>query len=179
MTIECAVDGSFFIFPDGWRVEKPDEWSEQKKLTRPPFFSKGCDLVAFKSGDLWLVEAKDYTYLGAPIPEDLADRVGLKVFHTLAVMHAVALWGEGTHREFSRQAMMAREAHICLAVELPDGGRRLMGVETPLANLQAKLRRVTRPLNVPRPVVSNSHLKGDVPWIVRRDPETRARHADR
>jgi len=91
MVVECEVDGSFFVFPDGWDVEKLDEWPEQKKLTRSPFCSKGCDLVAFRAGELWLIEVKDYTYPGARVPGDLADAVGLKVFHTLAIARGGAL----------------------------------------------------------------------------------------
>ena len=64
MPVECEVDGSFFVFPDGWELEKLDEWAEQKRKTQPPLHSKGCDLVAMKDGVLWLVEAKDYTYAG-------------------------------------------------------------------------------------------------------------------
>ncbi|GAB3251755.1 cysteine--tRNA ligase [Arthrobacter pigmenti] len=179
MGVEIDVDGSFFTFPDGWHVEKFDEWNEQSKLTRRPFESKGCDLVAFGSGHLWLVEAKDYSYPGASVPDDLAEQVGLKVFHTLAILHAVAHWGDGVRREFSRNALRAQDANVCLAVELPDKGRRLLGVETPLANLKDKLKKVTRLLDVHHPVVSNSFVSGNVPWHIRRNPETRSIHADR
>ncbi|MDE3724658.1 hypothetical protein PWG71_24990 [Nocardiopsis sp. N85] len=179
MPVETEVDGSFFVFPDGWHVEKLDEWPEQKQATQPPFHSKGCDLVAMKDGILWLIEVKDYTYPNARVPDDLAEKVGLKFFHSLAVLHAVARWGQDSRREFSAAALACREAHVCLAVELPDGGRRLIGVQTPLANLRAGLRRVTRKLNVHRPVVSNSHRMNGVPWEIRRNPETRGTHSDR
>lgn len=179
MPVETEVDGSFFVFPGGWELEKLDEWPEQKKATRPPFHSKGCDLVAMKDGELWLIEAKDYTYPGAEVPDDLADKVGLKIFHSLAVLHAVARWGEGNRQEFSTRALACQDARVCLAVELPDGGRRLMGVATPLAGLKDKLKRVTRKLNVHRPVVSNSHRLNGVPWKIRRDPRTRDAHLDR
>lgn len=179
MSIEHEVDGSFFTFPDGWVVEKVDEWPEQKKLTRDPFHSKACDLVAIKDGALWFIEVKDYTYPGGRLPDKLAQTVGLKVFHTLAILHAVAQWGEGDRREFSLLVGDAQEARICLAVELPDGGRKLQALATPLAALQDKLKKVTRLLNVNRPIVSNSHQLNGVPWTVRRDPETRSRHDDR
>lgn len=179
MLIEHEVDGSFFAFPDGWVVEKVDEWSEQKKLTREPFRSKACDLVAIKDGSLWFIEVKDYTYPGGQPPEELAQTIGVKVFHTLAILHAVAFWGDGSHQEFSLQVRKAREARICLAIELPDGGRKLQALATPLAALQDNLKRVARLLNVYRPVVSNSHQLNGVPWTVRRDPATRSKHVDR
>lgn len=179
MVVEAEVDGSFFTFPDGWELEKLDEWREQQKVTQPPFHSKGCDLVAMRDTTLWLIEAKDYTYPGAKVPDDLADKVGLKVFHSLAILHAVARWGVGSRQEFSVRALACQEARVCLAVELPDRGRRMIGVATPLANLKNELKRVTRKLNVHRPVVSNSHMMNGVPWKIRRDPRTRDKHADR
>ncbi|GAA1456550.1 hypothetical protein NE857_33400 [Nocardiopsis exhalans] len=179
MPVECEVDDSFFVFPDGWELEKLDEWVEQKRVTQAPFHSKGCDLVAMRDGTLWLIEAKDYTYPGARVPADLADQVGLKVFHSLAVLHTVARWGEGERQKSSLRALACKTAHVCLAVELPDGGRRLMGVGRPLADLRMKLKRVTRKLNVHRPVVSNSHQLNDVPWEIRRNPELRSKHTDR
>jgi hypothetical protein len=177
--VECEVDGSFFVFPDGWELEKLDEWAEQKRMTQAPFHSKGCDLVAMSDGALWLIEAKDYTYAGARVPDDLADQVGLKIFHSLAVLHTVARWGEGERQKFSSKALACQSAHVCLAVELPDGGRRLMGLARPLADLKTQLKRVTRKLNVHRPVVSNSHQLTNVPWEIRRNPEARSRHTDR
>ncbi|MCK9872216.1 MULTISPECIES: cysteine--tRNA ligase [Nocardiopsis] len=179
MPVEVEVDGSFFLFPDGWELEKLDEWPEQRKATQSPFHSKGCDLVAMKDGTLWLIEVKDYTYPGAGVPDDLAEKVGLKFFHSLAVLHMVARWGQGSRRDFSLAALAFPEARVCLAVELPDGGRRLIGVATPLAGLKDKLGRVTKKLNVHRPVVSNSHMMNGVPWEVRRNPATRRGRVDR
>ena len=179
MSIECAVDGSIFSFEEGWQVEKLDDWPEQQKLTAEPFCSKGCDIVAVKDKSLWMVEVKDYTYPGAKPPSNLVETVGLKVFHSLAVLHAVAHWGGDERRRFSRMALRCRRARVCLAVELPDNGRGLQGVEQPLAHLKADLKRVTKRLNIHGPVISNSRLPNDVPWHVRRDPTTRHRHADR
>lgn len=179
MSMEIEVDGSIFTFPDGWELEKIDEWREQRKLNGRPFHSKGCDVVAISGTDMWLIEVKDYTFPGASVPDDLAETVGLKVFHSLAVLHSTARWGDGAHQEFATRALACTTARVCLAVELPDGGRKLLTVATPLSNLKSALKPVMKKLNVHRPVVSNSHLPGDVPWTVRRDPATRQRHADR
>ena len=179
MAREYEVDGSIFAFPEGWMVEKLDEWPEQTRLTPDPFNSKGCDLVALQADTLWLVEAKDYTYPGARVPADLARQVSIKVFHSLAVLHAAARWGDGQNKTFSAKALTVREARVCLAVELPDGGRKLQEVATPLAALLTELKKAIKPLGVHRPLVSNSHLLNGVPWVVRRDPGTRSRHLDR
>ncbi|MDR0960606.1 MAG: hypothetical protein LBM23_09765 [Propionibacteriaceae bacterium] len=179
MAIDIPVDGSIFSFPDGWTVEKVDEWPEQTKVTGRPFHAKACDLVALSKNELWLIEAKDYSYTGASVPQDLAETVGLKVFHTLALLQATAHWGNDPHRMFCREAITATQAYICLAVELPDGGRKLMGVERPLADLLDKLKKVTRLLNVYRPIVSNHHRPHGVPWAIVRDPATRSDHSDR
>jgi len=177
--VSTVVDGSVFTFPSGWQITKIDEWPEQKKLTSPPFHSKGCDLIAMDGDVLWLIEAKDYTYPGASAPDDLAEVVGVKAFHSLAVLHAVARWGSAPNQQFSEKALQCREARICLAVELPDGGRKLMALATPLAALSLKLRKITRRMNVHRPIVSNSHQPNGVPWTISRDPATRGRHLDR
>lgn len=179
MAIECEVDGSYFVFPEGWELEKLDDWPEQNTLNSAPFHSKGCDLVALHQDELWLVEAKDYTYSGARPPSDLAQQVGLKMFHSLAILHSVAKWGTGPKRQFSAKALAASNTKLCLAVELPDGGRKLQTIARPLADLRAALKGVTRKLNEFHPVVSNSMTGVLVPWQVRRDPDKRLNHRDR
>lgn len=179
LPVEIEVDGSILTFPAGWQLEKLDDWPEQSTLTQPPFYAKGCDLVAMKEGTLWLIEVKDYTYQGAKVPANLAETVGLKIFHSLAVLHSVARWGDGPRKTFSKNALNCDDARVCLALELPDGGRRLIGVSTPLAGIFDKLKKVTRKLRVYRPVISNSHQLNGVPWNIKRNPETRGIHADR
>lgn len=179
MSESVEVDGSIFTFPSGWELAKIDEWPEQKRLTRGPFNSKACDLVALSGSVLWIIEAKDYTYPGAKVPADLAETVGVKVFHSLAILHAVAQWGSGDHQQFSSRAVSCTDARLCLAVELRDGGRKLIAVQTPLAALRDKLRKVTKMLNVSHPVVSNSHCPNGVPWKVSRIASTRRAHTDR
>lgn len=179
MSSDIDVDGSFFTFPDGWRVAKVDEWSEQTKLTRKPYFAKGCDVVAVQEGTAWLIEAKDYTYPGAKVPSNLHEEVGKKVWDTLALLHAVARWGHGERQDFSRRALDSETLRVCLAMEVPDRGRKERGVATPLAHQRERLQTVTRLMGLAHPTVSNSFLAADVPWTVRRDPTRRRRHLDR
>lgn len=179
MSPEVEVDGSFFAFSDGWLVEKVDEWREQHRVTGEPFRAKCCDIVALHDGVVWLVEAKDYTYPGARVPSDLHSTVAKKMWDTLALMHAVAQWGSGDHREFSRQVLDSDELMACLAMELPDGGLRYRGVAKPLADVLQELKRTTRPMGLTKPVVSNSFMPASVPWTVRRDPSRRVLHRDR
>lgn len=173
-----------FAFDGGWEVEKFDEWPEHKALNRFPYHAKGCDFVAHDGRHLWLVEVKDYTRDARTAPPDLPQEVGVKAFHTLATIHAVARWGLDPHREFCTRALACTELSLCLSVELPDKGRKLMGVAKPLADLKDELARVTRPLGCHRPVVtaalltSHTHARG-VPWKAHRDPATRHRHHDR
>lgn len=184
---EHLIDGSFFDFPDVWEVHKVDEWDEHKRATKPPFHAKSCDFVAFEGSTLWLVEVKDYTYLNAeppPTPKELAQTIGLKIYGTLALLHAVARWGEaGEHQKFSARTLRAKSAHACLAMELPDGGRGLLAVQTPLAMYREQLAAVTKRLGIHRPIVSNRHtdpiVQPEVPWTIRRDPTTREIHKDR
>lgn len=176
---EHYVDGSFFEFPSGWEVHKVDEWPEQKVLTSKPFEAKACDLVAYDGSEVWFVEVKDYTYEMVSPPRDLASAVGLKIFHTLAMMEAVALWGvDSTRRDFCRRVLAARSASACLAIELRHGGKKLFGIETQLMTWYESLRKVTKKMNIHHPVVSNSYQMGGAPWTIRRDPDRRQLHSD-
>mgnify|MGYP001319082568 CR=1 FL=1 len=179
MSVSLEVDGSVFTFPAGWEVEKVDTWPEQASLTKPPFTAKACDFVAMQGDTLWLVEAKDYTYPGSSPPQDLPKTVALKVFHTLATLSVIARWGTGGRRSFSARTLQVPDVKVCLAVELKDGGRKLIAIETVLTTLQQQLKRTLRAFGPVRPVVSNSHRMGPVPWEVSRDPSTRIRHQDR
>jgi len=66
---ELDVDGAVFCFPDDWEASKFDEWSYFRSvmsrivdpLGRAPH---GCDVVVLHDGDLWLIEAKDYSHPG-------------------------------------------------------------------------------------------------------------------
>ena len=66
---ELDVDGAVFCFPDGWEASKFDEWtyfrSVMSRIVDPlGRASHGCDVVALHDGDLWLIEAKDYSHPG-------------------------------------------------------------------------------------------------------------------
>ncbi len=173
-----------FAFDDGWHAEKFDTWPEHTALTRAPYHAKGCDFVAHDGRSLWLVEVKDYTRGTRNAPHDLAQQAALKAFHTLATIHAVARWGVDPHRAFCEKALACTELSLCLSVELPHKGRRLMGIAKPIADLTDELTRAARPLGCHRPVVtaavltSHTHARG-VPWKAHRDPATRHRHHDR
>lgn len=174
-----------FSFDDGWEVEPFDTWPEYKKLNTAPFDAKGCDFVAHDGHTLWLIEAKDYTYQGVTPPDDLAHEVARKTFDTLATLRAVACWGAGEHRTFSRAALACADITVCLTMELPDRGRKLLGVETQLTHFRDELSKVTRLLGCHRPLVTASHMTKDprfshlYPWQASRDPAARPRHHDR
>ena len=66
---ELDVDGAIFCFPDDWEASKFDEWSYFRSVMSrivDPLgrASHGCDVVALHDGDLWLIEAKDYSHPG-------------------------------------------------------------------------------------------------------------------
>jgi len=66
---ELDVDGAVFCFPDDWEASKFDEWayfrSVMSRIVDPlGRASHGCDVVALHDGDLWLIEAKDYSHPG-------------------------------------------------------------------------------------------------------------------
>jgi hypothetical protein len=154
-----------------------------------PFPIGACDLVALNQDTLWLIEVKDYTYPGGPklTWSELAETFSKKVFHSLAILNTVAHWGTGANKEFSRQTLSSTQANICLAVELQNPKRRLLDINSVLADIKREIDPLARKMLVAHPKISNSFLSrqciesgspNPVPWAVERDPETRDIHAE-
>lgn len=179
------VDGTRFTFPEGWQATQFDEWPAYRKVSGGKLQPKGCDIVAVDNGTLYLIEAKDYTYPDAlhGAPTDLPITVGRKALDTLALLFA---WSRADnadqrpeHQEFLRAVADCRRIRVCLHIQLKDGGRGAIAVQTPLANIAQELGRLTKRFSHGKPIVASHNVQEHAPWSAARLPETRTRHRDR
>ena len=121
---ELDVDGAVFCFPDDWEASKFDEWSYFRSVMSrivDPLgrASHGCDVVALHDGDLWLIEAKDYSHPDAVPPSDLVAVVCEKVVDTLAGLHA-GIRDPHPERGICERAVAAARLFVALRIDLPD-----------------------------------------------------------
>lgn len=181
MSNVVEVEDMRFTFPESWHVEDFDSWygdgNGPKPLTHDPFRAKDCDLLALEGETLWLIEVKDYTYLGRKVPKDLPTEFALKVFHTLARLMAVAHFGDHEKKEFSRKAICAQRIRVALAVELRGRDRDL---KIALAHLRDRLNQECAEMKLSHVLVSNSRCQySSIDWKQERIPESRLNHVDR
>ena len=52
--MEVEIDGTYFSFPESWRVELFDEWKQYRALSGAVQLH-GCDVVALDDDRLWLI----------------------------------------------------------------------------------------------------------------------------
>ena len=182
MTIEIEVDGSHFLFSDEWTVSKLDEWSSHVRAASSVISAKACDLLAVSDSAIWLIEAKDYSYAGAAVPKSLPDDMNLKLWHSLALIHSQARWGDGEEQKISQRAIAARDLGFALSIELPTRGRPDLTIPKALAGIMSNLKPKMRAQGMKfKPVISNSFVNASssLPWTVRRNPAKRSFHTDR
>ena len=61
---EINVDGLLFVFPEGWEVDKFDEWAfYRNQFSKQHNNIKAVDLLALECSKktLWLIEVKDFS----------------------------------------------------------------------------------------------------------------------
>lgn len=177
---EIRVDGTYFTFPDGWQVDTFDEWPQFHRAAGA-LGIKGCDLIALNDDELWIIEVKDYTYTDTDQPPDLAKTVGLKAAGTMALLYALArTTADSTAKEFAIKCASSTRIHLALHVDVKDGGRRRREIKPVLSPILTKLRHYQKSLGLHKAhVTSTLAPSGSTPWTARRDPATRAAHADR
>lgn len=176
---ELLVDGTYFTFPHGWHTEIFDEWPQYGKVKNLGI--KGCDVVALDGDDLWIIEMKDYTYLGANPPDILHQTVALKAVGTMALLYALARSAsDSPARDFAIKCSANTRIHLALHVEVKDAGRREEQVQAVLAPLLQKLKKTQKALGLHKAhVTSTLAPSSNTPWTARRNPETRGLHVDR
>lgn len=86
---EINVDGLLFVFPEGWEVDKFDEWAfYRNQFSKQHNNIKAVDLLALECSKktLWLIEVKDFSCHKRDKTEDLSDEIFGKIISTLAAL---------------------------------------------------------------------------------------------
>ena len=174
--MEVEIDGTYFSFPESWRVELFDEWKQYRALSGAVQLH-GCDVVALDDDRLWLIEMKDYSYPGAREPSSLDDVLIRKAIGTLALLSALGRsQNHSSAQDFSVASLQAREIYLALHVELPVK-RPERAVPGLLMSYQQMMKRAARRLHLARGLVTSTlEPQAHTPWTSRRDPDTRIAH---
>lgn len=134
----------------------------------------GCDVLAFRGDEAWIIEAKDYAHPDARAPEDLVGIVSEKVVDTLAGLHAGAR-DSHPNQDVCKRDIAAKTLFVVLRLDLPGAqpGQDKMRQEAAfrvMADYRQKLKRVLRRVvNGKIHVVTGREEPAVVPWSVRRD----------
>lgn len=176
---EILVDGTYFRFPQNWQVAIFDKWPQYGATT--DIGLKGCDVLALDGNDLWIIEIKDYTYDGAKQPEDLHKTVGLKAAGTMGLLYALTRSAaDSSAKDFAIKCSSSTRIHLALHIEVKDGGRGEKQVKAALPPLLGKLKKAQKALGLHKAYVTSTLAPStSTPWVSRRDPATRSKHADR
>jgi len=156
-----------FSFPKDWEVAKYDEWAYFQRFKSTCGGNKGIDLVAIDgSGQLWLIEIKDYRNSRRTKEIPLWDEFALKVRDTLAGLVAAAHNAGDDERAVARKCLEARRLSVVLHLEQAAHRSKLFAAFPDPADLVLKLRTLLRPIDPhPRVVSASLPLKGS-PWQV-------------
>lgn len=176
---ELNVDGGVFLFSEDWSVSKYDEWSYFRSVLSRIIDPRGramhgCDVLAFRGDEVWIIEAKDYAHPDARAPEELVGIVSEKVVDTLAGLHAGAR-DSHPNQDMCKRAISAKTLFVVLRLDLPGAqpGQDKMRQEAAfraMADYRQKLKRVLRRVvNGKIHVVTGREEPAIVPWSVRRD----------
>jgi len=174
--VTVDVDGSVFVFPDGWEAEVYDTWPLVGALSGGALAAKACDVVAIGGDTLYLIEAKDYTRPAGTRPpplEDLARTVAKKGFHTLGGLLAGSKL-DSDKQHFCQRAVACTRIELCLSVELPADKGLLLRQGSTMVNLRELLIREARSFLRHKALVV-SHQHGVVPWTSSWSADHRAR----
>jgi hypothetical protein len=164
------VDGLKFDFPDGWDATKYDDWAFYRLQFGKMWNGiKAVDLLAIDpSGNLWLVEVKDYRPSPPSKPTDLSDDVAHKVFDTLAALLPARMNGNDTEeRRLAGKALhkSMKRLRVVLHLEQPAKHSKLFPRAIDPANVKQQLTRLLKPID-PHPVVVERGNMGPVQWTV-------------
>ncbi|MCF1765162.1 hypothetical protein L1C91_02935 [Corynebacterium argentoratense] len=143
-----------FSFPTGWKVDKFDSWKEYAKAQGASDIS-GCDVVAVGRArePLILIEVKDYSRASnqLPNPLDLGKTVARKVLGTLGLLNALRFSSQYTYpASLARIAAGCTTIQVVLHIEL--AGVATKKLKGPLANIQNRMRRVSKQISLPAPI---------------------------
>lgn len=114
-----GVDGLIFHFPATWLVTKLDDWPFYRKHFGSMWDGiKAVDLGVIYDKTLLLIEAKDYRHQQQPSSAELMQRVGEKVFGSLAcLMAAQHNASDRDHQKFAIKACRCEAVEVVFHLE--------------------------------------------------------------
>lgn len=169
------VDGISFSFPDGWVVDKYDDWSfYRNQFVGAAGGMKAVDLLAQSDAKtLWMIEVKDYRGYQRTKAIDLDKEIALKVVDTLAGLLPAKLNSSSTEeRTSAAKYLRAKKVRVVLHLELPTTQSRLFHQPINSANVQMKLRTAVKAIDAHPLVVSESD-NNELPWTATAPLDTR------
>jgi len=135
-----------FTFKHVAFAEKYDDWRYYRnQYNHACGGSKAVDFLVVKTGEVWLIEVKDFRQHRRTKAIDLADEVALKVRDTMAgLVSAKFLARDQSEASASNAAFCAAKLRVALHLEQPKTPSRLFPASVNPANVKLKLRQVLR-----------------------------------
>lgn len=166
--MQVIVDSLTFTFPDGWKVEKYDDWNFCRTFQEMNSGIKGVDLIAISPDKtVWLIEAKDFRIHKRTKTTPLYEEVWLKVRDTLSALLPAKLNAtDDEERKFASKVLGASSLRIALQCEQPKKPSKLFPLSVNEADVQKKLKKMLKPID-PHPLVINrNRTHTAVEWTV-------------
>lgn len=159
------VDGIRFEFPEGWQVDKYDEWAYYKAYLRAQPGTKAVDLLAISpEKTAWLIEVKDYRRHIRTKTIDICEEVAKKVHDTLAALLACQTMAtDDNEQKIAKLAARARKLRVVLHLEQPKKPSKLYPRAFDPANVKIKLKSLLKQID-PHPLVVEIDKVGSLGW---------------
>lgn len=157
-----------FVFPDGARSTKYDDWSHYRNQFGKAFGgTKAVDIVYLEDAVTWLIEVKDYRQQVRTKPTELHDEMAHKVRDTLAGLISAGLHAnDADERQLGRSAVRCSRIRVVLHLEQTNTPSRLFPLAVNPANVLSKLKQSVKSID-PHPMVVDQHsLRPDMGWSV-------------
>ena len=170
MSVREDVEGLSFVFPDGWKITKFDDWAFYRKhFLKMHDGLKAVDIVAISpdNATLWLIEVKDFRRSKRTKPLPLHEEIWQKVFTTLAaLLPASANASKESEQEFAKSALKVSKVRVAFQGEQPRKPSKLFPQSFTPADLQKKFKMQFKAIDPHALVVSSPNMPSQIPWTV-------------
>jgi hypothetical protein len=164
--VTLHVDGLNFEFPEGWLVEKYDDWQFYRcQFSKQKNEIKAVDILALSPENCaYFIEVKDYRHPDTkPIkPSELPQKIAGKVLDTLSALLPAKLRArKAEEQQFAKKILVCKNLKVIAHLELVKHRPPLIDP----ADIKDKLARLLRAVDAHPKVVSMKTLS-KVPWTV-------------
>lgn len=169
---EINVDGLLFVFPEGWEVDKFDEWAfYRNQFSKQHNNIKAVDLLALECSKktLWLIEVKDFSCHKRDKTVDLSDEIFGKIISTLAaLLPAKVNASKIEERNFAKKAIKESNIRVVFQVYQPQKPSKLFPKSFDESDLQKEFNISFKSIDPHALVVDGNDMPDCIPWEVRR-----------